>query len=108
MEGPEDLKSMIDANKERRLQIIVSDEETGEELASANGVETMILLIAPDTVRREAYRHILIGDAASSVEILFDVFRDMADRVSRGMTLDLTGSLDDRLLLEMTEGLPAH
>lgn len=99
---------MIDASKERRLQIIVSDEETGEELASANGVETMILLIAPDTMRQEAYRHILIGDATSSVEILFDIFRDMADRVGRGMTMDLTGSLDDRLLLEMTEGLPAH
>lgn len=99
---------MIDVKKERRLQIIVSDEETGEELVSAGGVETMILLIAPDTARHETYRRILLGDAESSVEILFDIFRDMADRVGRGMTMDVTGFLDDRLLLEMTEGLPAH
>ncbi len=99
---------MIDAKKERRLQIVVSDEETGEELVSASGVETMILLIAPDTTRHETYRRILLGDAESSVEILFDIFRDMADRVGRGMTMDVTGSLDDRLLLEMTEGLPTH
>jgi hypothetical protein len=94
--------------KIRRLRIIVSDEETGEEVASATGVETLILLVAPDTLRDEAYRRILIGDMEKSVQILFDIFRDMSESIDGGTIVDLTGVLDDRLLLDMTEGLPLH
>jgi hypothetical protein len=94
--------------KIRRLRIIVSDEETGEEVASATGVETMILLVAPDTLRDEAYRRILIGDMEQSVQILFDIFRDVSESLGGGTIMDLTDVLDDRLLLGMTEGLPLH
>jgi hypothetical protein len=99
---------MNEFEKQRRLSIIVSDEETGEEVASATGVETMILLVAPDTNRDAEYRRILIGDVDLTVHILFDIFQDIADRLGQGTTLDLTDVMDDRLLLEMTEGLTLH
>jgi hypothetical protein len=92
----------------RRMRIIVSDEETGEEVASANGVETLILLVAPDTSQDEAYRRILIGDADLSIQLLFDIFKDISDSLGQGTMMDLTDLLDDRLLLEVTEGLPLH
>ncbi len=90
----------------RRLQIVIKDEESGEEVARADSVETMILLMAPDIMNAEGYRHILLGDAELSVEMLFDVFSNIADKIGRGTTLDLTDILDDRLLLEVTQGLP--
>ena len=89
----------------RRLQIIITDEENGEEIARANGVETMILLIAPDIMEAEAYRHLLLGDTDSGIQLLFDVFGDIADKIGRGTTIDLSDVMDDRLLLEVTEGL---
>jgi len=89
----------------RRLQILITDEENGEEIARANGVETMIILIAPDAMEADAYRHILLGDTDLSIQLLFDVFGDIAEKIGRGTTMDLTDVLDDRLLLEVTEGL---
>jgi hypothetical protein len=91
-----------------RLRIVVSDEETGEELASATGVETMILLAVPDTQRDEQYRRILLGDMELAIQLLFDILRDVTERIEQGTTLDLTEVLDDQMLLELTEGLLLH
>jgi hypothetical protein len=94
--------------KLRRMRIIVSDEETGEEVASANGVETLILLVAPDTRQDDAHRRILIGDLEQSFQLLFDIFRDVSGQMGRGTIMDPTDALDDTLLLEITEELPLH
>ena len=98
---------MTTGSKPRRLQVVISDEETGEEVASAEGVETLILLIAPDG-SREGYRRILLGDPETSVQLLFDILQDVSESMERGTMLDLTEVLDDRLLLEVTEELPMH
>jgi hypothetical protein len=98
---------MTKRNEPRRLRVVISDEETGEEVASAEGVETLILLIAPDGTR-EGYRRILLGDPETSVQLLFDILQDVSESMERGTMLDLTEVLDDRLLLEVTEELPMH
>lgn len=95
-------------NQPRRLRIVVSDEETGEELTTATGVETLILLVAPDTARDQEYRRILMGDTETSVQLLFDILREVTERVGQGTILDMTDVLDDELLLEVTEELPLH
>lgn len=95
-------------NQPRRLQIVVSDEETGEEVAVANGVETLILLLAPDTSDEQDSRRILIGDADTSVQLLFDILNEVTERMERGTTIDLSQVIDDHLLLEVTEELPLH
>ena len=95
-------------NQPRRLQIVVSDEETGEEVAVANGVETLILLLAPDTSDEQDSRRILIGDADTSVQLLFDILNEVTERMERGATIDLSQVIDDHLLLEVTEELPLH
>jgi hypothetical protein len=92
----------------RRLQIVVSDEETGEEVAVANGVETLILLVAPDTNQDQDYRRILIGDADTSVQLLFDILNEVTARMERGVMVDLSQVLDDHLLLEVTDELTLH
>lgn len=92
----------------RRMQIVVSDEETGEEVAVANGVETLILLVAPDTDQDQDYRRILIGDADTSVQLLFDILNEVTERMERGVMVDLSQVLDDHLLLEVTDALPPH
>jgi len=92
----------------RRLQIVVSDEETGEEVAVANGVETLILLVAPDTNQDQDYRRILIGDADTSVQLLFDILNEVTARMERGVMVDLSQVLDDHLLLEVTDELTPH
>jgi hypothetical protein len=98
---------MTTRNEPRRLQVVVSDEETGEEIASAEGVETLILLVSPDS-SREGYRRILLGDPETSVQLLFDILQDVSESMERGTMLDLTEVLDDRLLLEVTDELPMH
>ena len=95
-------------NQPRRLQIVVSDEETGEEVAVANGVETLILLLTPDTSDEQDSRRILIGDADTSVQLLFDILNEVTERMERGTTIDLSQVIDDHLLLEVTEELPLH
>jgi hypothetical protein len=87
---------------------VVSDEETGEEIAIADGVETLVLLIAPDTLENEEYRRILLGDPEMSVQLLFDVVREVTERVGQGTIMDPSDFLDDHLLLELTEDLPLH
>ena len=98
---------MAKRNKPRRLQVVISDQETGEDIASAEGVETLVLLMAPDG-SQEGYRRILLGDPETSVQLLFDVLQDVSESMERGTMLDLTEVLDDRLLLEVTEELPMH
>jgi len=95
-------------NEPRRLQVVVSDEETGEEVAAAYGVETLVLLIAPDTSRDNEYRRILLGDPETSVQLLFDILQDVSESMERGTMLNLNEVLDDRLLLEVTDELPMH
>ena len=99
---------MDDFARSRRLSIVVSDEETGEEVAAATGVETLVLLFAPDRLRGENYRRILIGDPDLTVQILFDIIKGVTERMGQGTIVDLTDVLDDDLLLELTEGLPYH
>ena len=97
---------MNEHDNPRRMRIIVSDEETGEEVATATGVESLIMLAAPGGLRGENYRHILLGDAELSVQVLFDIVRDVTERIRRGTVVDLTDVLDDGLLLEITQRLP--
>ena len=92
----------------RRLQIVVSDEETGEQVAIANGVETLILLVAPDTDEEQDHRRILIGDADTSVQLLFDILNEMTEKIERGTMIDVSQVIDDHLLLEVTDELPLH
>lgn len=95
-------------NQFRRLRIVVSDEETGEEVTTATGVETLILLVAPDTSQDQEYRRILLGDLETSVQLLFDILKDVTERMGRGTIVDLSKILDDSLLLEVTEELPSQ
>lgn len=104
MEG----KPLKEPDYQRRFRIIVSDEETGEEVATATGVETLVLLASPDTLRGDDYRRILLGNAEQSAQLLFDIVKAVTDRVGRGTLMNLDDLLDDRLLLEVTEGLPLH
>jgi hypothetical protein len=103
----EDIWSIM-RNQPRRLRIVVSDEETGEEVITATGVETLILLVAPDTSRDQEYRRILIGDLEMTVQLLFDILKDVTERIGRGTIVDLSKILDDSLLLEVTEELPSQ
>ena len=99
---------MTTRNEPRRLRIVVSDEETGEEVATAYGVETLVLLVAPDRSRNRGYRRLVLGDPETSVQLLFDILQDVSDSMERGTMLNLTEVLDDRLLLEVTDELPTH
>jgi hypothetical protein len=97
-----------DRDKNRRMRILITDEETGENITIATGVETLVLLLAPDTVGGRDFRHVLIGDAGVSAELLFDVLRDLTEKVRQGTMLDLSKAIDDRMLLDVTEGLTQH
>jgi hypothetical protein len=99
---------MKEHSESRRLRVVVSDEETGEELAFADGVHTLLLLVAPDTLHDREYRHLLLGDGELSMQLLFDVVNDVTDRIGQGTIVDIADMVDDSLLLEATEGLPVH
>ena len=97
---------MSSPNVHRRMRIEVSDEETGEQVAVATGVETLVLLVAPDTLEHEASRRILVGDPELSIQLLLDIVRDVSKKIGQGSIVDLTDELDDGLIVEMTDGLP--
>jgi hypothetical protein len=99
---------MNESDGVRRLRIVISDEETGEEIARATDVETLVLLVAPDALRNDKYRRILLGDPDLSAQLLFDILRDVVERIGRGTAMDLADGLDDHWLLEMTDDLPLH
>lgn len=96
---------MNEFDKPRRLRIVISDEETGEEVARATDVETLVLLMAPDTRLNEEYRRVLLGDPDLSVQLLFDLLKEVVERMGQETVTDLTDGLDDHWLLDMTEGL---
>jgi hypothetical protein len=99
---------VINEDQARRMRITITDEDTGEEVAFAAGVEALILLLAPDTAGARDSRRILIGDAEMSAELLFDLLQDVTEKVRRGTMIDLSDAIDDRLLLDMTDGLVLH
>jgi hypothetical protein len=91
-----------------RFIIVVKDEDTGEEVATASSVETLVLLVAPDVPGGEPHRRLFLGDMSLGVELLFDAARDLAEGLEHGTLLDYTDMMDDQLLLELTDGLPQH
>jgi hypothetical protein len=99
---------VINQDQARRMRITIVDEETGEEVAFAAGVEALILLLAPDTAGARDSRRILVGDAEMSAELLFDLLQEVTEKVRRGTMIDLSDAIDDRLLLDMTDGLVQH
>lgn len=99
---------MSSYSKPRRLRIVVSDEDTGEEVASASGVETLVLLVAPDTSQNEEYRRILVGDPEMSVQLLLDIVREVTGRMGQGTVVDPSDILDDQMIVDMTDGLPLN
>ncbi len=99
---------MNESDRVRRLRIVISDEETGEEVARATDVETLVLLVAPDALQNEKYRRILLGDPDLSVQLLFDILRDVVERMGGGTIMDLADGLDDHWLVELTDDLPVH
>lgn len=99
---------MTERRDQRRFRIVITDEESGEEVASADGVETLIVLATPDTELGEDYRRILVGDVEMSVQLIFDIVQAVTERVTGGTLMDLDELLDDRMLLDMTQELPRH
>ena len=96
-----------DENKRRRLRIVVTDEETGERVALATDVETMALIVAPDMLRGEEYRRVVIGDVELVQSLLLDTLEDVMEWSGSGAVLDLSDLLQD-LLEEAVEDLPVH
>jgi hypothetical protein len=96
-----------DENKQRRLRIVVTDEETGERVALATDVETMALIVAPDTLRGEEYRRVVIGDVELVQSLLLDTLEDAMEWSGSGAVLDLSDLLQD-LLEEAVEDLLVH
>ena len=94
---------MSEYDEPRQLRIVVSDEETGEEVVAASGVEAILMLLAPDTLHDEPYRRILIGDISLSVELVLDILQEgVAARLGLGTLGDLTDLMDDELLVQLT------
>lgn len=89
----------------RRYRIAVHDEETGEEVAAATGVETMVLVVAPDLVGIESFRQITVGDPEDSLNLLVEVVKDVSEQL-QDLALEPGDGIDDNMLLEMTDGLP--
>ncbi|MFC2046315.1 hypothetical protein ACFLTC_02200 [Chloroflexota bacterium] len=101
------MSPMDGPDEPRQLRVIISDEETGEEVVAATGVESIMMLLAPDRLRGEPYRRVLIGDISLSVELLLDILQEgVAARLGLGTLGDLTDLMDDELLVQMTEELP--
>ena len=96
-----------DENRRRRLRIVVTDEETGERVALATDVETMVLIVAPDMLRGEEYRRVVIGDVELVQSLLLDTLEDVMEWSGSGAVLDLSDLLQD-LLEEAVEDLPVH
>ena len=107
MKRPKGLRVIRDEEKQRRLRVVVTDEETGERVVLATGVETMALLVAPDTLRGEDYRRVVVGDTDLVQSLLLDTLDDVMEWSGNEALLDLSDLLKD-LLEEAVEGLPVH
>jgi hypothetical protein len=89
------------------LSIVVIDEETGEQVAIATGVEALVLLVAPDTVSGESYRRVIVGDLESAQSLLLDMLQDVLELSGDGLVFDLSG-LFQELLADAIDDLPVH
>ena len=98
---------MKDEGTRHRLRIVITDEETGEHVATATGVETMVMVVAPDTLRGKKYRRIMVGDMELVQSLLLDTLENVMERSGSGAVLDLSDLLLD-LLEEAVEDLPVH
>ena len=107
MKHPKGARFLREKETGRRLRIVVIDEETGEHVATMTGVETMALVVAPDTLRGEEYRRVIIGDTDLVQSLLLDTLEDMMKWSGSGAVLDLSDLLRD-LLEEAAAGLPVH
>ncbi|MEE8390239.1 MAG: hypothetical protein V3S14_05500 [Anaerolineae bacterium] len=101
------VRTIWNEKKQRRLRIVVTDEETGERVATATSVETMALVVAPDTLRGDEYRRVVIGDVELVQSLLLDTLEDVMEWSSSGAVLDLSDLLQG-LLEEAVEDLPVH
>ena len=107
MKRPKGKHIIFDVEPQRRMRVVVTDEETGEHVIIASGVETMALVIAPDKLRGEEYRRVLIGDLELALSLLLDTLEDVLEWSGREAVLDL-GDLFEELLEDAMGDLPVH
>ena len=98
---------MGDEKTPRRLRIVVIDEDTGERIAMATGVHTMALIVAPDALHGDTYRHLVVGDAETVQSLLLDTLEDVMEANGGGAVFDLSELLQS-LLEEAVGDLPVH
>ena len=98
---------MRDEKVRRRLRIVVVDEDTGERIAMASGVNTMALIVAPDTLHGDTYRHLIVGDTEVVQSLLLDTLEDVMEASGSGAVFDLSELLQT-LLEEAVGDLPVH
>jgi len=107
MKHSKGMRIIPDENERRRLRIVVIDEDTGERVATATGVETMALVVAPDTLRGAEYRRVVIGDTGLVQSFLLDTLEDVMEWDGGGSVLDMSNLLQG-LLEEAVDSLPVH
>ncbi|HDQ71698.1 MAG TPA: hypothetical protein ENN19_06330 [Chloroflexi bacterium] len=98
---------MGDEELPRRLRVVVIDDETGEEVTMAAGIDTMVLIVSPDTLRNRAHRRLLVGDARVIQDLLLDTLDDVMVWNGEGAMIDLSCLIED-LLAEAVEDWPVH
>ena len=101
---------MQEEESQRRLRIVVTDKETGGH-AAATGVETMALIVVPDTLHGEEYRRIVIGDIELAQSLLLDTLKDVMEWSGSGAVLDLSDLFQEILDDALKEALgdqPLH
>ena len=91
------------------MRIVVFDEDTGEQVAAAVGVDTLIWLVDPDGPFGDEARRIIVGDIDQSVHLLLEILKTgMPDEIEHGSIIDLADVMDDDWLMRMTKDLPLH
>jgi len=100
VKNPKGTRQILPDMPSRRLRVVITDEKTGEHVATASGVETLALLVAPDTLRGEEYRRIILGDIELVQALLLDTLKDVTEWTGKGAVLDLTDLLFDELLAD--------
>jgi len=111
MKHPEGVRVIREEETRRRLRVVVTDEESGEHVATATGVETMALVVAPDTLRGEEYRRVIIGDLELAQSLLLDTLKDVTEWSGSGAVLDLSDLFQeilDEALEEALQDQPLH
>ncbi len=105
MKHPKGVRVLREEENPRRLRIVVTDEETGEHIATATSVETMALVVVPDTLRGEEYRRILVGDMELTQALLLDTLKDVVEWSGNGTVLDLSDLFQEILDEALNETL---